>query len=155
MDTKEQKALDDIEKYGCHVLQVMAEGELPPFSYSIGITKKLGKPEIIVVGLKEPIAGFVINEYNKRLRAGEEFLPGRFYTGFLEGFECTFDKVHPKHYREFFGWGIWLYKGMDFEVIQLIYPTTEGIWPWSQDAAEEFVRWQTILTETGKCTFAL
>ena len=42
MDADEQKALDDIEKYGCHIIYVMAEGEAPPFSYSIGIWRSTG-----------------------------------------------------------------------------------------------------------------
>lgn len=72
-ELSEQKVLDDIEKYGCHILQIMAEGEQPPFSYSIGIIKNLGKPKVIVVGLKEPIAKFLVNEYNRRLKEGEDF----------------------------------------------------------------------------------
>lgn len=153
MRPSEQKALGDIEKYGCHVLQVMAEGEYPPFSYSIGIYKKLGKPEMIVVGLKESLAGSIINQYNARLKDGEEFVPGGFYSGFLGGFDCTFEKVHQKHYREYMGWARWLYGGDNFEVFQLIYPTTSGIWPWSPEAPEGFIKWQTILNKTGRRSF--
>ena len=39
MDEYEQKALDDIEKHGCHVLHVMEEDNYPRFTYSIGIEK--------------------------------------------------------------------------------------------------------------------
>lgn len=152
MDPAEEQALADIETYGCHILQVMAEDTAPPFSYTIGITRQLQKPEIVVVGLKEPIAKFVINEYNKRLKRGESFRPGTFYSGFLEGFDCVFEEVHPKHYREYFGWALWLYRGDDFRVLQLVYPTTSGIWPWSPDAPAGFVQWQRILTESGQCT---
>ena len=35
MDQYEEKALKDIEQYGCHILHVMEEGEYPGFSYSI------------------------------------------------------------------------------------------------------------------------
>lgn len=153
MDRDEQKALADIEAYGCHIIQVMAEGEAPPFSYSIGITRRLNRPEIVVVGLKEPIAKFVINEYNSRLRKGEAFRPGEFYGGFVQGFDCVFEDVHPRHYRDYFGWALWLYKGNDFRVVQLVYPTTSGIWPWTPGAPEGFVRWQTILTDSGRSSF--
>ena len=41
MDVMDQKALDDIEEFGCHVINVMeGEGE-PQFTYSIGINQKL------------------------------------------------------------------------------------------------------------------
>lgn len=44
MDDGEKKCLDDIEKYGCHILHIIAEGDLPPFSYSVGIEKSAGQP---------------------------------------------------------------------------------------------------------------
>ncbi len=40
MDAGEQKALDDIAKHGCHIINLLAEGELPEFSYSVGIQQQ-------------------------------------------------------------------------------------------------------------------
>ena len=69
----EQRTKDDIAKYGCSVMHVFdAEGELPPFAYSIGIQQEAGAPEVVVIGLKRPMAHSVINEYNQRvLRASD------------------------------------------------------------------------------------
>ncbi|TKB57888.1 MAG: DUF4262 domain-containing protein [Nitrospira sp.] len=154
MDAGEQKALDDIATHGCHIINVLAEGEQPEFSYSVGIQQSTQRPEAIVIGLKHPIAMFVINEYNSRLKAGETFAVGKFYSGFIEGFDCYIEQVHKKHYREYFGWDIWLYKGTDFEVIQFVYPSTQGIWPWDNESTGWFKNWQPILTENGKPTIA-
>ena len=109
MDAAEQKALEDIERYGCHILHIMAEGELPPFSYTVGIQRASNAPELIVIGLKQPIAHFVLNEYNRRVREGERFSDGQFSSGFLEGFDCFFREVDRANYREYLGWDIWLY----------------------------------------------
>ena len=152
MDAGEQKALDDIARHGCHIINVLAEGELSEFSYSVGIQQSTQRPEAIVIGLKHPIAMFVINEYNARLKAGETFEFGKFYSGFIEGFDCYIEQVHKKHYREYVGWDIWLYKGTDFEVIQFVYPSTSGICPWDNESTEWFKSWQPILTENGKPT---
>ena len=43
MDSGEKKALADIEKFGCHIIHVIGEGESPPFSYSVGITRASGR----------------------------------------------------------------------------------------------------------------
>ncbi|MBK1715373.1 hypothetical protein CKO43_21700 [Rubrivivax gelatinosus] len=65
------KTRDDVAKHGCGVMHVFdPEGELPPFAYSIGIQRETGAPEVVVVGLKQPIAHFVVNEYNRRVREG-------------------------------------------------------------------------------------
>jgi len=138
MDKFEEKALNDINEYGCHILHVMEEDNYPRFTYSIGIEKISNQPEIIITGLKQEIAHWMVNEYNSRVKAGEVFKAGEFYSDFLEGFEVTFREVEKKHYSEYFGWGNWLYKGDDFRVLQLIYPNTSGIWPWDKNAPEDF-----------------
>lgn len=121
MDEQDQKALDDIEQYGCHVLNIMeGEGE-PCFSYSIGINKKQGKPDLVVVGLKRELAHSIINNYKDRLLEGEVIEPGKFYSDFLGG----------------------------FDVLQLIWPTTDGVWPWD-DNKSDYYKWaQPILNEKG------
>jgi uncharacterized protein DUF4262 len=148
MDRGEQKALADIDQYGCHILHVAGEGELPPFSYSVGIQRSAGRPEVVVVGLKQPIAHFVINEYNRRVQEGETFTPGDRYEGFLEGFDVLIEQVDPQFYSDYFGWDLWLYGGPEFEVLQLVWPTTEGLWPWQPDASEWFRGWQPLLTKS-------
>lgn len=146
VDEGEEQALRDIEEYGCHVIHVLAEGESPPFSYSVGIQKAAGRPECVVIGLKQPIAHFVVNEYNRRVRAGDKFVPGEYYAGFIEGFDVLVETVEREFYREYFGWDLWLYDGANFEVLQIIYPTTDGVWPWECDEADWFRTRQPLLT---------
>ncbi|HXU87235.1 MAG TPA: DUF4262 domain-containing protein [Methylomirabilota bacterium] len=147
MDAGEKKALADIEQYGCHVIHVLEDEEGPPFSYSVGVQKTSGAPEVMVIGLKQPIAHFVVNEYNTRVRAGERFLPGSRYDGFLEGFRVQFEVVAAEHFDEYLGWDKWLYGGKNFEALQIIYPTTDGIWPWESGASDWFRQRQPILSE--------
>ncbi|RVC28185.1 DUF4262 domain-containing protein, partial [Mesorhizobium sp. M7A.F.Ca.CA.004.04.2.1] len=56
-----------------------------------------------------------------------------------------FGTVHIEHYREHFGWDLWFYDGLDFRVLQLIYPTVDGIWPWQAEASNWFRAWQPLL----------
>ena len=149
MDEGERKALDDIEKYGCHVIHVMAEDELPPFAYTVGIQRASNAPELIVIGLKQPMAHFILNEYNRRIREGERFSDGQFASGFLEGFNCQFRTVGRSNYREYFGWDLWLYKSDTFEALQFVYPNTNGIWPWELAEDDWFKSWQPLLTNSA------
>lgn len=146
----DERTRNDIAKYGCTVIQVMAEGELPPFAYSIGIAQQTGAPEVVVIGLKQPISQFVVNEYNNRVRRGERFECGKPYTGFLEAFDVFFEEVPLAVYEDYFGQNIDFYGGTNFKVLQLIYPTTKGKWPWASDAPESFRQWQPILARIGR-----
>ena len=145
MDEYEQKAIDDIDKFGCHILHVMEDDENPRFTYSIGIEKNTQNPDLIIIGLKNEIAQWMINEYNNRVKNGEVFEPSKYYDGFLDGFEVTFIDVLKKHYKEYFGWGLWYNKGYNFRMLQMVYPSTLGIWPWDKEAPEDFTWFQPLL----------
>lgn len=145
VDEAEKKCLDDIEKYGCHVIHVVAENDLPPFSYSVGIERTIRRPEVIIIGLRSELAQFMINEYCARARAGEAFCVGQRAEGFLDGFDCEFREVNARHYQEYVGWNMWLYGGPKFRLLQLVYPSTTGIWPWSEDSDAAFRAWQPVL----------
>jgi hypothetical protein len=43
----------DIDAYGCHVIHVLEDDEGPPFSYSVGVQKTSGSPEVIVPSASE------------------------------------------------------------------------------------------------------
>jgi len=144
MDEYEQKALDDIKNHGCHILHVMEE-DYPRFTYSIGIEKTTNKPNLIITGLKRELAHWMINEYKRRITEGEVFEPKKFYQNFLEGFDVTLVEVDKKHYEEYLGWGLWYNKGASFNMLQLVFPSTSGVWPWNENASEDFTWFQPLL----------
>jgi hypothetical protein len=150
MDAREAKALDDIERHGCHVVLVREDGDLPPFAYSVGIQRTTGAPEIVVLGLAQELAHWLVNEAHRRQAAGERFAEGAEQQDFLGGgFAVRFHRVAREHYREHFGWNRWLYGGDDFEVLQLVYPSTQGVWPCDPAAPAAFRARQPLLFACG------
>ena len=109
MNESQRKTLANIEEFGCSVLNIAAEDDLAPFTYSVGITQTSQAPEVVVIGLKSELAGSVVNEYNRRVRAGERFVPGQRYSGFLTGFDVEAVQVDRSFYDEYFGVKLWLY----------------------------------------------
>jgi hypothetical protein len=135
MNEYESNLLAHIEKHGCSVTSVFdPDGSDPPFSYSIGIAKSVGAPELIVVGLNSKLGHWLVNEYNRRVRSGERFSQGVLYLGFLDGFAVQFGPVARSHRQEYMRSATWLHSGPDFEALQLIWPSTSGAWPWDSEA---------------------
>ena len=95
------------------------------------------------------MAHFVVNEYNNRVRNGEKFVPGQKYSGFLGDFDVLVSVVDKSYYEEYFGVDLWLYEGPHFDVVQLIYPNTSGVWPWQPEASDGFKAWQPILSKAS------
>ncbi|WP_444945597.1 DUF4262 domain-containing protein [Microbulbifer sp. VTAC004] len=151
MNKAEEKIVKHIEEYGCHVTSVFdPKEEDPSFTYSIGISQCTDAPEVIVLGLRSELSSWIVNEYNRRVTAGEKFEEGKFYEGFLDGFEVTFEAVAKKYREEFMLSCNWLYKGSSYNALQLIYPTVDGIWPWDNDASDSFKAIQASFQEPAR-----
>ena len=136
----------DVRKFGCHVVSVFdPRGRQPYFSYSIGIRESSGAPDIIVIGLRPELGGRLVNEYNRQLRAGKRFRRGRKYRGFLEGFAVLFEPARHERFRHYtFGCARY-YGHEEYEVVQLVWPSTAGVWPWNKSASKWLVRNQPML----------
>lgn len=148
MNEYEKNILDHIDKFGCSVTSVFdPDEEDPPFTYSIGITKSYGAPEIIIVGLKKDISHWIANEYKRRVSEGETFVFDIPYLGFLEGFPVRFGPVIETNKKEYMRSTCWLYQGSDFDAVQLIWPNTSGVWPWDANASEWFRSNQPLLSK--------
>lgn len=130
--------MSDIEEYGCHIIHVFEDGDGPRFTYSVGIEKSSKQPELIVTGLKQEVAHWIVNEYNDRVRNGDTFQTDKAYSGFLDGHDVIFKPMSKKHYSEYLGWDLWLYGNRDFRTLQMIWPSTSGVWPWDPDAPADY-----------------
>ncbi len=135
----DKRVAADVKTYGCHVISVFdPEEEHPLFSYSIGIQETSGVPEAIVVGLKPNLGGFMVNEYNRRVRAGERFRRGTLYPGFLDGFSVYIEPAKRTLFDEYTRGCDRYYKDQEYSVVQIIWPSTSGVWPWQRRASEWF-----------------
>jgi hypothetical protein len=150
LDEHDQKFLDIIEQHGWHVTIVSGDDDAPPFTYSTGIYRLTGKPELIVFGLPNEVAHSVVNEYGNRLRAGETLAPGDLYDGFLGGHQVTFILVEDEdQIKEHATWTDWFYDRRPFPLLQLVYPDSKsGAFPWQPGYREEW-RWHQPLLGTA------
>ena len=142
---RDERLLADIAEYGLHIINVLEDQEGPPHSFSIGLYHRFKHPEIIIVGLKTELMQNMINWAGDMIREGQRLEIGKRYSGFLEGFEVTFREVDKRHYEEYLGYAIWFYKNSDFPVIQCVWPTTNGYFPWDRKYPRDLKGWQVLL----------
>jgi hypothetical protein len=145
MEDDEKKLIDDIEKHGCHIIQVRAEDGFPGWSYTVGLTDLLGCPEIIVIGLKNEVAHWLLNECSRRLQAGVKVENGSRVEELLVTVECEFRSVERKWLKQTMGYAVWFYGGDDFEVLQCVYPDHVNRFPSEADFDSEWRARQPLL----------
>jgi hypothetical protein len=141
----EEKCLADIEQYGLHVLKVSGDNDWPEFTYSVGLYHRFGVPEVIILGLRAKLAHWILNELAARVRSGYRYEAGDRVAGLIEGFEMEFRPVAEAQVEPHFGWALWFYDFQPFPTLQLVFPSTEGIWPWEPRASASLRKNEPLL----------
>ena len=133
------RTIENIEEFGCSIIQVAADTRGARWSYSIGNHDVCGAPEVIAVGLPEPTAHFLLNEASRRLRDGVDLSSGP-HAGMVGEVECEFRPVDPKWIPQVMGWAQWYYAGESFPVLQAIYPDLENRFPGEPEFESRFAQ---------------
>lgn len=129
LNDREVRAITAVETFGCQIIHVKrSDIGQPGWSYSIGVHDTCGKAEIIVVGLSQDTAHFLLNEAANRMRAGIDLAKGR-HAGMVGEVDCEFRPVDPKWVNHLMGWALWYYQPSEFPVLQAIYPDLENRFP--------------------------
>jgi hypothetical protein len=132
LEPDEKKLVDDIESYGCHIIQVREGNGFPGWSFTVGLSDVLGVPELIVIGLKNNVAHSLLNECNRRLQEGIRLGDGRRERDLLSNVECEFRRVEERWLRQIMGYAVWFYGGDGFQALQCVYPDLRNRFPWDE-----------------------
>ncbi|MFY9561320.1 MAG: DUF4262 domain-containing protein [Terriglobales bacterium] len=145
LEPDEVKVIEDVETYGCHIVQVREEGGFPGWSYTIGFSDVLGCPELIVIGLKDSVAHSLLNECARRLQQGVRLQPGCRERELLSNVDCEFRDVEKRWLRQTMGYAVWFYDGDDFTALQCVYPDLDNHFPWDEDFDAKWRNRQPLL----------
>jgi hypothetical protein len=139
------KIKSDIEKYGVHIVHVLDEDDEPNFSYTIGLFEKYQKPEIIIIGQSQDLHQVLLNNIAYDYNEGRILTAGKLEDNILDDYKCMIVEVDKENYEEFLGIAMDYYNSMDFPVMQIIWPTQAGVFPYDKEAPADFKSWQPIL----------
>lgn len=144
-DDSELRLLADIENHGWHCIHVMEEGDLPSFSYTIGLYETAGSPEFLVYGLSREVSHSILSIAADLALTGKAIDTTKPSYDLLNDYAARFVEVSLDHYREHLGFGIWYYEGSDFPAYQIVWPSRNGDYPWDVDATDGFRLAQPII----------
>jgi len=125
---QDERTISHIEEFGCSVISVKGTNHGSGWSYTIGVFDTSNRPEIITVGLLPETARSALNRAAKLLRNGIDLSRGRHHD-LIGEVDCEFRPVDPKWIRQLMGWAVWYYEGVDFPLLQAVYPDLENRFP--------------------------
>jgi len=141
----EKKIISDVEKYGFQVAHVESDGYSPSFSYTIGLFKTYGYPELICFGLNQDLLHSV-------LWSGKELLDKQSapdqrigYPDFIGDYDIRLLTVNKSWYRYYFGYGIWFNAGQGFPALQIVWPDKQALYPWQDGFNSNWKAGQPLL----------
>lgn len=151
----EQKLVDDVAKYGWHIVMVsskVGEPELPPFAFTIGLEATFDWPELLVYGLGTDILAAVLNSAVGELKERQTRpVAGLVLRDVLEGFECRLAPMAERHHREHLGFAYWFarHRGAKPELrcLQLLWPDRNGRFPDEPECGVGVKELQPLLAE--------
>jgi hypothetical protein len=125
----DERTIGQIEEHGCSVISVGRDcREDLSWTYTIGVYDTCGKADLITVGLPFKTAHSCLNEAVNRQRAGADLAQSR-QRGLIGNVDCEFRPVDPKWVRHLMNWANWYYGGIDYPVLQAVYPDLENRFP--------------------------
>jgi hypothetical protein len=147
MDSADAKVLSDVATCGWHMITVSEDAVGPGFTYSIGLFKSYGHPEVVVFGLPNDAMQRIVDIIATLVKAGRSFGDGDQTPDVLEGYSCAFRAVRLEHYKQHFGYAMWFYKGTAFSALQCLWPDNEHHFPWQPQCQAGIRRLQPALYE--------
>lgn len=144
-----QRARNDVELYGWHVVMIQGEEE-PGFLFTIGLWQSFRHPEILLFAPSEDPGGMAgrIQPVAERVSEGEVFEAGTVHENLFGRFAGAFRTVDRHWYPWFLGTAMAFYGGVEFPVLQMFWPDREGMFPWQRGFSTELYPFQPFLFET-------
>jgi hypothetical protein len=149
LDEGKRKFVSNIREHGWFRTRIFAEGDQPEYSFTTGFWVTLGQPELIVFGLKSEIAHAVLWDVFRNFKAGQQLATRSRTDAVFANLPACLYTVDKKFYPEFLGWSRWFYAGDDFPCLQLVWPDSEGIFPWEPNFDPSMAGLQLDVSEGG------
>ena len=145
----DEHLLKQIKQHGWSVMAIPGEpGEGPPFAFTIGLYLRALAPEILIMGMDEQTAGYVLNDVGKYIMSGKKLTLNHRHSDILERGDLLFRQIDFRHYREYFGTAIWFYSQLPqaFPALQCFWSDKNGRFPHETKCRKQVIELQPDLS---------
>jgi hypothetical protein len=146
LDESERNVLNHVENYGWSVTIIREQNGSPGWAFTVGLFENFGHPEVTIFGMEPKTRHSILNWIAKNVSEGKPFTAEREHDWVLEQHNCWSRAVQKVWYRDLFGWAIWFYGGAEFPVVQCLWPSKDGTYPWQENSS--FFTTQPLLFES-------
>jgi hypothetical protein len=148
-DERERIVLHNVAEFGWHCVNIIEDDGHPPWSFTIGIYETYDFPELIVIGRSRATAHHILDTIANALDKNDRLDLTTPHLSLLPGITCRFLEVHTRYYQDYVGFARWFYRKRHFPLYQIIWPNSDGLYPWDSSAPKSFKEWQPVLSSSS------
>jgi hypothetical protein len=147
MNDYERSVLENVEKFGWHCTSAFPnEGaNTPRFSYTVGLHHTYSQPEFIIFGLESKIAYGILSALAGAAADKRMYPLDKPCDALVDNYECAFVEVPRHRFNDFVFSALWFYAEVSFPLYQVVWPDSEGRYPWNKDAEPDPSHPQPVL----------
>jgi hypothetical protein len=148
-DEPERIVLSNIQEFGWHAVNVIEDDGHPPWSFTIGLYETYGFPELIIIGRSRAISHEILKTIADDVELNSPPDLTALDGHLLLGMKCHFLEVNTRYYSDYVGFALWFYRKRKFPMYQILWPNSDGLYPWDMNASRAFKEWQPLLGEAS------
>jgi hypothetical protein len=137
--------MDPVEDSGLRLVHVEDDEGGPVWSYTVGLWRAFGQAEVVVFGLPVETAEPLLEAVMDAVEDGKRYAAGGQHDGLLHGYPVCFARVDSSQRRGLMPAIAEVHGEDDVPCVQLVYPDSQGRWPWQPDVREGFRKLQPVL----------
>ncbi len=149
LDDGDRQLLSNIQEHAWQRIGIPAEGELPGFSFTIGLWYSVAFPEVLAFSLPSKTIHDALWEIYRAAQRGSPLPRDVISDGFFGNAPGVLLPVAKRYYREHLGYANWFYGNEAFPCYQLVWPDRQGLFPWQAGFDERFRESQPDLSKDG------
>jgi hypothetical protein len=146
-DDLERMVITNVRGFGWHAVNVIEDDGHPPWTYTIGFYETWAFPELLIIGRSRATAHHMLNIVATGLEHDHRYDLNNATLDLLPGSPCLFLEVAGRYYSDYLGFARWYYRKRHFPLYQIIWPNSDGHYPWHSNAPDSFKQWQPVLGE--------
>jgi len=143
----EQAIIKAVAAHACFHAGIRASSNVSQYMFSIGLWQTYSHPEVICFGLSDALLDYILQQVHAAIRAGQTFMHGRDYEGFIEGYPIRFLPALPAKASAYMGYCDWYYcrSRQQYEALQIVWPDNYDKWPWQKEYRADWAFFQPLL----------
>ncbi|MEV5571286.1 DUF4262 domain-containing protein [Spirillospora sp. NPDC052269] len=131
-----EQTIRQVREHGWQVILIPADDLGPGWAFTIGLWHNHRSPELAMFGLDVKLMHRMLNGLAQNALNGRPAEDGQERDDVIDGYPVALKAVGHPWYKAFFGTAIKFYRRPPLPVLQVVWPSEQGAFPWDPESDE-------------------